>query len=341
MLMMSLAPLMSAGLAWMFFGEILTGMQLLGVIVTLAGVAWVILRRQSDVTPQSCSKLQGALFGLGAATGQAVGYVLSKQGLADGFSPIAGNSIRMLAAVIVLWALAGIQGKARETLNSMRERPRVLGWLTMAAFTGPVLGATLSLFALQHTQVGVASTLIALPPVFLLPVSWLVFKEKLIGCCWALVPSAEWHYCFNIVHLIQSLPYKVRRRIFTFLRLLSPGPIDTAPPEHVAASTVMSKMGDISATIERARVTKPVTTATNYSIYRMEGRVQTYYFSVQTEIGLEKVKSDLTPVFSTSFSRRLEAVRTMSLPRTSALRASIKFLNHFFRAMCGVGRSSR
>jgi drug/metabolite transporter (DMT)-like permease len=84
----------------------------------------------------------------------------------------------MLAAVVVLWVLAGIQGKARETLSSMRERPKVLGWLTVAAFTGPVLGATLSLFALQHTQVGVASTLIALPPVFLLPVSWLVFKEK-------------------------------------------------------------------------------------------------------------------------------------------------------------------
>jgi drug/metabolite transporter (DMT)-like permease len=73
-----------------------------------------------------------------------IGFVLSKQGLADNFSPIAGNSIRMLAT----------------------------------AFTGPVLGATLSLFALQHTQVGVASTLIALPPVFLLPVSWLVFREK-------------------------------------------------------------------------------------------------------------------------------------------------------------------
>jgi drug/metabolite transporter (DMT)-like permease len=178
MLMMSLAPLMSAGLAWVFFGEILTGMQLFGVIVTLAGVTWVILRRQSEANLQPGSTLQGVLFGLGAATGQAVGYVLSKQGLTDGFPPIAGNSIRMLAAVVVLWALAGIQGKTRETLNSMRERPKVLGWLTMAAFTGPVLGATLSLVALQYIQVGIASTLIALPPVFLLPVSWVVFKEK-------------------------------------------------------------------------------------------------------------------------------------------------------------------
>jgi len=178
MLMMSLAPLMSAGLAWIFFGEILTGSQMLGVIVTLTGVAWVIVRRRNDAPTQFCSPVQGVLFGLGAAIGQAVGYVLSKQGLVDNFSPIAGNSIRMLAAVIVLWTLAGLQGKARKTLNAMHDQPKVLGWLMLAAFTGPVLGATLSLFALQHTQVGVASTLIALPPVFLLPISWVVFKEK-------------------------------------------------------------------------------------------------------------------------------------------------------------------
>jgi drug/metabolite transporter (DMT)-like permease len=178
MLMMSLAPLMSAGLAWVFFGEILTGMQMLGVLVTLMGIAWVILRQNQSESSQFCSPVQGVLLGLGAATGQAVGYILSKEGLADNFSPIAGNSIRMLAAVIVLWTLASMQGKARETINRMREKPKVFGWLTMAAFTGPVLGATLSLFALQHTEVGIASTLIALPPVFLLPVSWLVFKEK-------------------------------------------------------------------------------------------------------------------------------------------------------------------
>ncbi len=178
MLMMSLAPLMSAGLAWIFFCEILSGIQMLGVMVTLAGVAWVILRQHNGKPSQGCSSLQGVLFGLGAATGQAVGFVLSKQGLADNFSPIAGNSIRMLAAVLVLWALAGLQGKARETIESMRAKPRVFGWLTIAAFTGPVLGATLSLFALQHTPVGIASTLIALPPVFLLPIEWLVFKEK-------------------------------------------------------------------------------------------------------------------------------------------------------------------
>ena len=78
--------------------------------------------------------------------------MLSKQGLTGGFSPIAGNTIRMLAAVIILWGLVLAQGKARRTLDSMRANPRVLGMLSLAAFTGPVLGVTSSLFALQHTQ---------------------------------------------------------------------------------------------------------------------------------------------------------------------------------------------
>ncbi len=178
MLMLSLAPLMSAGLAWLAFGETLNGMQVLGVLVTLTGIAGVILQQRENGGLGACRPVQGALFGLGAAIGQAVGYVLSKQGLTAGFSPIAGNSIRMLAAVIALWTLASVQGQAGETLRAMREKPKVLGWLTLAAFTGPVIGATLSLFALQHTEVGIASTLIALPPVFLLPVEWLFFREK-------------------------------------------------------------------------------------------------------------------------------------------------------------------
>ena len=43
---------------------------------------------------------------------------------------------------------------------------------------GPVLGVSLSLFALQHTSVGVASTLIALPPIFLIPIEYHFFKER-------------------------------------------------------------------------------------------------------------------------------------------------------------------
>jgi drug/metabolite transporter (DMT)-like permease len=138
MLMMSLAPLISAGLAWIFFAEALTGMQILGILVTLTGVTLVLLRRDLNHTGQVCKTGQGVLFGLGAAAGQAVGYVLSKQGLSDGYSPISGNTIRMLAAVIVLWGLVLFQGKAGRTIQTMRANPRTLGILALAALTGPV-----------------------------------------------------------------------------------------------------------------------------------------------------------------------------------------------------------
>jgi len=47
------------------------------------------------------------------------------------------------------------------------------------AFSGPFLGVSLSLFALQNTSIGVASTLMALPPIFLLPVDAFYFHEKI------------------------------------------------------------------------------------------------------------------------------------------------------------------
>ncbi len=47
------------------------------------------------------------------------------------------------------------------------------------ALFGPVTGVTLSLVALQLAPVGVASTLMALSPVLLLPLLRLVFKEPI------------------------------------------------------------------------------------------------------------------------------------------------------------------
>ena len=179
MLMMSLAPLMSAGLAWIFFGEVLSGLQIVGVVVTLGGIVLVIIRQSSRAEAKRENKpLRGILYGLGAAAGQAGGFVLAKQGLTDGFSPIAGNTIRILVAFVILWSLVLIRGKAGRTIHAMRIKPRVLTMLIVASFIGPVVGVSLSLFALQFTEVGIASTLIALPPVFLLPISWWVFKEQ-------------------------------------------------------------------------------------------------------------------------------------------------------------------
>jgi drug/metabolite transporter (DMT)-like permease len=73
----------------------------------------------------------------------------------------------------------GFQKQTRQTVQVLRENSSALGLLALAALIGPVLGVSSSLLAVQHTKVGVASVLTSLSPVFMLPISYFFFKERL------------------------------------------------------------------------------------------------------------------------------------------------------------------
>jgi drug/metabolite transporter (DMT)-like permease len=118
------------------------------------------------------------IFGVLGGLGQALGLVLSKQGMAGEFSPFQANAIRMLAAAVFIWLWAAIEGQTGGTIEAIRKQPKVLWLIALGALVGPVLGVSASLLAVQHAEVGVASTLMALPPVIVLPISYFVFKEK-------------------------------------------------------------------------------------------------------------------------------------------------------------------
>ena len=77
-----------------------------------------------------------------------------------------------------IWLWAAFRGEAGSTFRELRGKPRILGLLALGALVGPVLGVSSSLFAIQHVELGIASTLIALTPVIILPISYFVFKEK-------------------------------------------------------------------------------------------------------------------------------------------------------------------
>jgi drug/metabolite transporter (DMT)-like permease len=98
--------------------------------------------------------------------------------MAGDFPPFAGTLIRMTAAILSLWAMAFFQKQVGKTFSAVREYPKALAWVAFGALFGPVIGVSASLLAVQHAEIGVASTLMALPPVFMLPVSYFVFKER-------------------------------------------------------------------------------------------------------------------------------------------------------------------
>jgi drug/metabolite transporter (DMT)-like permease len=181
MLMMSLAPIIAALLALFFLGETLAPMQWLAIVVTLAGVGMVVLDRQrpAPAPGEKPNFARGILFGFGAATGQASGLVLAKRGLEGNFNALSGVLIRMLIAFIVIWIVAALLKQAGETLRRVRAERNVMLPLIGGAVTGPYIGVWLSLIAVQRTEVGIASTLMALPPVFLLPIGRFIFKESI------------------------------------------------------------------------------------------------------------------------------------------------------------------
>jgi drug/metabolite transporter (DMT)-like permease len=178
-LLLSMAPIFGSLIAWVFFGETLTLLQITGIVLALSGIAWVVMSHEEPPnTPHGYTR-RGVFFGVLAGLGQAAGLVLSKQGMYGEFSPFQANAIRMFTAMLVIWAWTFIQGKAGSTFAILREKPQAIRLLALGALVGPLLGVSSSLFAVQHTEVGVASTLMALPPVILLPVSYFAFKEKI------------------------------------------------------------------------------------------------------------------------------------------------------------------
>ncbi|MDD4490676.1 MAG: DMT family transporter, partial [Paludibacter sp.] len=51
--------------------------------------------------------------------------------------------------------------------------------VSIGSLFGPFLGITLSLYAIQHTKTGIASTFMAMVPVFIIIPSAIMFKEKI------------------------------------------------------------------------------------------------------------------------------------------------------------------
>lgn len=177
-LLLSLAPIFGSIIAWIFFGENLTALQIFGIALALSGIGWVVMSHEEPANTPHGQTRRGVLFGVLAGLGQAVGLVLSKQAMAESFSPFQANAIRMVAAAIFVWVWAAFEGQAGATFATLRQQPKSLGLLALGALIGPVLGVSSSLLAVQHAEIGVASTLMALPPVIVLPISYFVFKEK-------------------------------------------------------------------------------------------------------------------------------------------------------------------
>jgi len=180
MLVFSTTPVFTALLGYAFLGEGLTVVEWVGIAVTLLGIAWVVSEpRRRDFHGAGRSYRAGLLYAAGGALGQALGLLTAKLGLAEGVAPQSANLMRLLAAAAAVWVAAFLTGGAHRTHSAFRNDPRASVFTFAGTAVGPIWGVWLSLVAIGTAPLGVASTLMALTPIFLLPIARLVFSEPI------------------------------------------------------------------------------------------------------------------------------------------------------------------
>ncbi|MFZ5515881.1 MAG: DMT family transporter [Candidatus Zhuqueibacterota bacterium] len=179
MLIMAIVPIISTLLAWEFFNEVLSLSEIVAILLTLGGIVWVILERNNNTQPtQSRKYVLGILCGIGGAVGQAIALITAKKGLSGDFPALSANLIRVFTAASILWVAALFKGQISSNFKFMKNPPARSALIAGSVF-GPFLGIWLSLIAIKHADIGIASTLMALPPIFLLPLSRWIFKEEI------------------------------------------------------------------------------------------------------------------------------------------------------------------
>lgn len=178
MLIMTLTPIFSAFIGWLFLNEILSLTEISAIVITVFGIAWVVSHEKYTDKKRKKENLWGILFAVGGALGQALGLLFSKIGMEKGISTISANSVRIAAALILMIIITSIRGKIKEGISKMKDL-RSFKFILLGTILGPVIGVILSLYAINNTELGIASTLMALSPIILIPVHHFLFNERI------------------------------------------------------------------------------------------------------------------------------------------------------------------
>jgi drug/metabolite transporter (DMT)-like permease len=177
MLIMTLVPPITAFFSFLILGERLTLFHYLGMTLTFTGIAMAIFSRPGKGEKLSLKLApKGILYAFGGAVGQALGLVLSKFGMKN-YDPFAATQIRIIAGIFGYVLLVTFMARWGGVRNATHHKSGMM-LTSLGAFFGPFLGVSFSLIAIKYTEAGIASTIMALVPVFIILPAVVLFKQK-------------------------------------------------------------------------------------------------------------------------------------------------------------------
>jgi drug/metabolite transporter (DMT)-like permease len=176
-LVMTAVPPMTAILSFLIFGERMDPVSIIGMTVTIFGISAVIfVKGGKGERLKLAHSVKGLSFAFIGAVGQSLGLIFSKMGMGS-YNAFAATQIRIMAGLIGFIILFSVTNRWKMAIEATKDKA-AMGFITVGSFFGPFLGVAMSLVAIQNTKAGIASTLIALVPVFVIPLTVLIRKES-------------------------------------------------------------------------------------------------------------------------------------------------------------------
>ena len=167
---------MTVILGWFVLEEHLSFPTLFGCILVFTGVLIAIVGRRDQKEPLSIDSTHGQLkygilLGILAAFGQAVGAIIVRPIMSEGFDPVTAAAIRVGISAVCLILLSFIPNPVFKPKTPYTLK--LIGMIMISGFLAMGLGMTLLLYGLSLGETGVVTTLSATTPVLILPMLWL------------------------------------------------------------------------------------------------------------------------------------------------------------------------
>lgn len=177
MLIMASVPILSAISDYLIMGEKLTLLDMTGMVVTIGGIAMVVLMKGAGDRKLTFSHpVKGITYAFFGALGQALGLVFSKFGMGS-YDAFASTQIRLIAAIICFTIIVTVS-KGWPKISQSIKNISAMKYLTVGAIFGPFIGVALSLLSVQLAPTGVASTIMSISRILIIPAAIFVFHEK-------------------------------------------------------------------------------------------------------------------------------------------------------------------
>jgi drug/metabolite transporter (DMT)-like permease len=180
MLIMSLAPAIAALVAWGMIDDTLAPFGILGMCITVAGVALVVMKKPSAGVTATRWDALGLLFALLAAVGQGVGLVFAKMAFNEHqLNGFVATAVRIGASLVILIPGSLVSGRFENPVDVVTKDKGAFLLVAVGSIVGPFLGIAFSLIAVANTSVGAAAAIMGTVPVVMLPMARAVHKERI------------------------------------------------------------------------------------------------------------------------------------------------------------------